>query len=176
MEIFTNWMFWVVLAGIVFIFAIIGFLVESKKNRKEKQSTVSPIENKEDTLNQNITKAPEGNTINLDEVKTASEDNFNTMPQVNVQNMPQQVDEIKAEEPAAQLQVEQPSESQENPQSTEQAPQPTVQESHIKTTSETQNTTAESTKPNNLPDIAEEVTQEAATLFDSEDDSDVWKV
>ena len=98
------------------------------------------------------------------------------MPQVNVQNMPQQVDEIKAEEPAAQLQVEQPSESQENPQSTEQAPQPTVQESHIKTTSETQNTTAESTKPNNLPDIAEEVTQEAATLFDSEDDSDVWKV
>ena len=108
MEIFTNWMFWIVLAGIVFIFAIIGFLVEkNKKNGKEKQPTVSPVDNKEDALNQNITKAPEGNSINLDEVKTASEDNFNTMPEVNVQNMPQQVDEIKPEEP------EKPEESEE---------------------------------------------------------------
>ena len=182
MEIFTNWMFWVVLAGMVFIFAIIGFLVENKKNGKEAQPPVNPTDNKEDALNQNITKAPEGNSINLDEVKPASEDtsntmpqvNVQTMPQVNVQTMPQQEDEKTKEEPKVETQVEQPLEPQENQQTEESIsePQPIEQEPENKT----ENTTVESTKPNDLPDIAEEVTEEAATLFDNEDDSDVWKV
>lgn len=35
MEIFSNWIFWVVLASIVFVLALIGYLTESMKNSKK---------------------------------------------------------------------------------------------------------------------------------------------
>ena len=37
MEIFSNWMFWVVLAAIIFILAIIGYLTDGLKKAKKKQ-------------------------------------------------------------------------------------------------------------------------------------------
>ncbi len=33
MEIFTNWIFWVVIATVIFVFAIIGFLTDKKKKK-----------------------------------------------------------------------------------------------------------------------------------------------
>ena len=34
MEIFSNWIFWVVMAAVIFVFALIGFLAESKKKEE----------------------------------------------------------------------------------------------------------------------------------------------
>ena len=37
MEIFSNWIFWVILASIVFVLALIGYLTESMKKTKEEK-------------------------------------------------------------------------------------------------------------------------------------------
>ena len=37
MEIFTNWIFWTVLATIIFLLAVIGYLAESKKKTENKE-------------------------------------------------------------------------------------------------------------------------------------------
>ena len=48
MEILSNWVFWVVLASIVFVLALIGYLTESmkktKKDNKEEKNDTKPIE------------------------------------------------------------------------------------------------------------------------------------
>lgn len=48
MEIFSNWVFWVLLATIVFVLALIGYLTESmkktKKDNKEEKNDTKPIE------------------------------------------------------------------------------------------------------------------------------------
>ena len=35
MNILTNWVFWIIIAAIVFVLAIIGYLSESKKKNKK---------------------------------------------------------------------------------------------------------------------------------------------
>lgn len=49
MEIFSNWIFWVVLASIVFVLALIGYLTESmkkakKEDKKEEKPEVNEVE------------------------------------------------------------------------------------------------------------------------------------
>ena len=75
MEIFSNWVFWIILATIVFVLALIGYLTESmKKSKKEDNKEEQPkVENNVDTV------MPE-NTVT--EVK-AQTDDWTTMPEVN---------------------------------------------------------------------------------------------
>ena len=63
MNIFTNWIFWVVLASILFIFALIGFLSEKKKEKKQ-NNEVKP----DDTVNKptDILNSNTNNTFTLD--------------------------------------------------------------------------------------------------------------
>ena len=51
MSIFTNWIFWVVLSAILFIFALIGFLAEKKKEKADKKSDNSGLNTHNDILN-----------------------------------------------------------------------------------------------------------------------------
>lgn len=74
MEIFSNWVFWIILATIVFVLALIGYLTESmKKPKKEDNNEEQPkVDNNMDTVQ------PE-NTVT--EVK--AQDDWMTMPEVN---------------------------------------------------------------------------------------------
>lgn len=160
MEIFTNWVFWVVLAAVVFLFAMIGFLAESKKKHQENKKESKKSE--KEIINQDITQKPE-TTPNLDNTQNVVED-FSAMPEVPVQNM-----EIEQKQEIQQpIQENKPEEQNTNqPVENPQAKQPNVEES-------TQSQTVESNP--NLPEIDKAVTEEAATLFNNEEDSDVWKV
>ena len=96
MEIFANWIFWVSLASIIFLFALIGYLSDNKRKKKESDSSyvkpqVDPIENESSESladNSNVAAPVEpGSTLNLDngtwnnnadesEVQTISADSF----------------------------------------------------------------------------------------------------
>lgn len=52
MEIFGNWIFWVVIAAIIFIFALIGFLTDKKKkNKDESNASASAVKVKAEEAN-----------------------------------------------------------------------------------------------------------------------------
>ena len=65
MEIFSNGVFWIILATIIFILALIGFLTESMKKSK-KNNNVEAVQ-------------PTDSVIDTSEVNV----NFNAMPDVN---------------------------------------------------------------------------------------------
>ena len=77
MEIFSNWIFWVILASIVFVLALIGYLTESmkKSNKDDKKDT----------------EAKDDNQVNVDTTPAQAEpvvtetpaDDWMTMPEVN---------------------------------------------------------------------------------------------
>ena len=75
MEILSNWVFWVILASIVFVLALIGYLTESMKKPKKD-------EEKKDT---------DSNEVNTDAIPVQEEpvvtevkaDDWMTMPEVN---------------------------------------------------------------------------------------------
>lgn len=169
MEIFSNYMFWVVLAAIVFIFAMIGFLAENSKKKHEKGEKKKKVNEdiKTEAINQNITEGLEGNTLNLNSVPQTEPqnpvDNFSTMPDVPAQN----VQENTINTPA----TEQPAVN-EMPNITEQV---TTPESPVNTP-ETPAEAPSTDSTQNLPEIDQQVTEEAATLFNNEDDTDVWQV
>ena len=76
MDIFSNWIFWVVLAAILFILAIIGYLSESRKRSKKKE------ENKNETsINDNPNVVASTTT---DAVSAVKNDDWTTMPEVSV--------------------------------------------------------------------------------------------
>ena len=76
MEIFSNWIFWVVLASIVFVLALIGYLTESmKKDKKEDKKKEEPDVVPEVTAS--VT--PETNEVNI----PAQNDDWTTMPKVD---------------------------------------------------------------------------------------------
>lgn len=64
MSIFTNWIFWVVLSAILFIFALIGFLAEKKKEKVDKESDNSGLNTHNDILNSIDT--VDANSFNLE--------------------------------------------------------------------------------------------------------------
>ena len=76
MEIFSNWIFWVVLASIVFVLALIGYLTESmKKDKKEDKKEEEPA--MESEVNTPVT--PEPSEVNI----PAKDDDWTTMPKVD---------------------------------------------------------------------------------------------
>lgn len=76
MEIFSNWIFWVVLASIVFVLALIGYLTESmKKDKKEDKKKEEPA--MESEVNTPVT--PEPSEVNI----PAQNDDWTTMPKVD---------------------------------------------------------------------------------------------
>lgn len=97
MEMFSNWIFWVVLCSIIFVFALIGFLSENSKKKKEKKKETSEVKTSEEAINTSITDVPEGSTLNLDngtwnnqvtiESNKVSSDDFSKLPEVNVQSI-----------------------------------------------------------------------------------------
>ena len=76
MEIFSNWIFWVVLASIVFVLALIGYLTESmKKDKKDDKKKEEPDVLPEVTA----PVTPETNEVNI----PAQNDDWTTMPKVD---------------------------------------------------------------------------------------------
>ena len=76
MEIFSNWIFWVVLASIVFVLALIGYLTESmKKDKKEDKKKEEPDVVPEVTA----PVTPEPSEVNI----PAQNDDWTTMPKVD---------------------------------------------------------------------------------------------
>ena len=76
MEMFSNWIFWVVLASIVFVLALIGYLTESmKKDKKEDKKKEEPDVVPEVTA----PVTPETNEVNI----PAQNDDWTTMPKVD---------------------------------------------------------------------------------------------
>ena len=77
MEIFSNWIFWVILASIVFVLALIGYLTESmkKSNKDDKKDTEAKDDNQ---VNTEATPAQEEPVVT-----ETSADDWMTMPEVN---------------------------------------------------------------------------------------------
>ena len=77
MEIFSNWIFWVILASIVFVLALIGYLTESmkKSNKDDKKDTEAKDDNQ---VNTEATPAQEEPVV----TETPADD-WMTMPEVN---------------------------------------------------------------------------------------------
>ena len=84
MELFSNWMFWVILAAILFILAIIGYLSESKKKSKKKE-----VSNETSSSNSVNNSAVSPKTVETPvQVQTTSQnDNFTVMPEVKVETL-----------------------------------------------------------------------------------------
>ena len=92
MELFSNWMFWVILAAILFILAIIGYLSESKKKSKKKE-----VSNETSSSNSVNNSAVSPKTVETPvQVQTTSQnDNFTVMPEVKVETL----NDVKLAEP-----------------------------------------------------------------------------
>lgn len=77
MEIFSNWIVWVILASIVFVLALIGYLTESmkKSNKDDKKDTEAKDDNQ---VNVDATPAQEEPVV----TETPADD-WMTMPEVN---------------------------------------------------------------------------------------------
>lgn len=77
MEIFSNWIVWVILASIVFVLALIGYLTESmkKSNKDDKKDTEAKDDNQ---VNVDATPAQEEPAV----TETPADD-WMTMPEVN---------------------------------------------------------------------------------------------
>lgn len=112
MEIFANWIFWVSLASIIFLFALIGYLSDSKRKKKESESpsvkpTDSILEAKTDVAdNSDITEMPEpGSTLNLDNGTWGNSNSNETVSVDSFDNpfLASNTEEISGEQPASDL-------------------------------------------------------------------------
>lgn len=77
MEIFSNWVFWVILASIIFVLALIGYLTESMKKPNKTD------ENKEDDKNDNKVDTNVVSTPAEPAVTETPADDWTTMPEIN---------------------------------------------------------------------------------------------
>lgn len=75
MEILSNWVFWVILASIVFVLALIGYLTESMKKPKKDEEKKDTDSNEVNTDAKPVQEEPV-----VTEVKA---DDWMTMPEVN---------------------------------------------------------------------------------------------
>lgn len=76
MSILTNWIFWVIIAFIVFILAIIGYLSESRKRSSENDISSDETNN---VPNLNVSQKE----VQADSNTSLSESDFNVMPEIN---------------------------------------------------------------------------------------------
>lgn len=88
MELFSNWMFWVILAAILFILAIIGYLSESKKKSKKKEVSNEASSN-------NSAASFETVETPVQTPASAQTDDFTVMPEVKVETL----NDVKPAEP-----------------------------------------------------------------------------
>ena len=88
MELFSNWMFWVILAAILFILAIIGYLSESKKKSKKKEVSNEASSN-------NSAASVETVETPVQTPASAQTDDFTVMPEVKVETL----NDVKPAEP-----------------------------------------------------------------------------
>ena len=88
MELFSNWMFWVILAAILFILAIIGYLSESKKKSKKKEVS-------NETSSNNSAASVETVESPVQTPASAQTDDFTVMPEVKVETL----NDVKPAEP-----------------------------------------------------------------------------
>lgn len=77
MEILSSWIFWVILASIVFVLALIGYLTESMKKSKKDEKKDTDVKDVNE-VNNNVTPASEEPVVT--EVKA---DDWMTMPEVS---------------------------------------------------------------------------------------------
>lgn len=77
MEILSSWIFWVILASIVFVLALIGYLTESMKKSKKDEKKDTDVKDVNE-VNNNVTPASEEQVVT--EVKA---DDWMTMPEVS---------------------------------------------------------------------------------------------
>lgn len=89
MNILTNWIFWIIIAALVFVIALIGYLSESiKKNKKAE-------ENNDSVNDANV----ENNAVLTTETKSVDntssiDSDFNVMPEINSNSVSQPSDVI----------------------------------------------------------------------------------
>ena len=89
MELFSNWMFWVILAAILFILAIIGYLSESKKKSKKKEVS------NETSSNNSVNNSAASVETPVQTSASAQTDDFTVMPEVKVETL----NDVKPAEP-----------------------------------------------------------------------------
>ena len=77
MEILSSWIFWVILASIVFVLALIGYLTESMKKSKKDEKKDTDVKDVNE-VNNNVTPVSEEPVVT--EVKA---DDWMTMPEVS---------------------------------------------------------------------------------------------
>ena len=90
MEIFSNWIFWVILASIVFVLALIGYLTESmkktKEEKKEEPKEEEPTVNTE-TVDENVqTEVKADDWMDMPKVETMDEVKVDTIGTLSVDN------------------------------------------------------------------------------------------
>ena len=86
MEILSSWIFWVILASIVFVLALIGYLTESMKKSKKDEKKDTEVKD-DNEVNNNVTPVSEEPVVT--EVKA---DDWMTMPEVS-----KPLEEVKVE-------------------------------------------------------------------------------
>ena len=86
MEILSSWIFWVILASIVFVLALIGYLTESMKKSKKDEKKDTDVKDVNE-VNNNVTPVSEEPVVT--EVKA---DDWMTMPEVS-----KPLEEVKVE-------------------------------------------------------------------------------
>ena len=79
MNILTNWIFWVIIAAIVFVLALIGYLAESRKKNKKLEESNTSADGVSATPN--VESTPASNNEVQSAPVTATD--FNVMPEVN---------------------------------------------------------------------------------------------
>lgn len=92
MNILTNWVFWIIIAAIVFVLALIGYLSESKKKNKES------LENDNASSNDTNSNVEAVSTVNNEAQPAVNSQpdalDFNVMPEVNSVTEPQVSDSV----------------------------------------------------------------------------------
>lgn len=105
MEILSNWIFWVVLASIVFVLALIGYLTESmKQSSKKKENKDAEVNDTDDSVT-NVVSTP------APTVTTTTNDDWTTMPEVNKpleEVKVDSIDEVSNESPVSTDSVDAP--------------------------------------------------------------------
>ena len=105
MDIFSDWVFWVIVAAIVFIMALIGYLAEGTSLAKKKKNEAKPnednksvdnlentniVNNNQGTINNDWTVLPETSDsikeVKIDQINEVDNQNVNSQNMYTVSN------------------------------------------------------------------------------------------
>lgn len=179
MEIFSNWIFWVVMAAVIFVFALIGFLAESKKKKSGNSLDVKNEEKiissdvKNEAINSNLTSQVEpGATLNLDNGTWNNESNVNSSMADSSSTAEDSAVGVQASDGVSEV-----SDIVGQAQSNETVIPDISDNLSVSTNSDITNIadSAASEITDTADSAASEITN-AADLFNNNDDDDVWNV